>query len=147
MHFAEFDIVRCRYPLDHPAMREFVDNLDRIYALAESSPGFIWRLNQGDGDASSYLLYDDPDIMCNMSVWESAEDLRHFMFGTDHKNIMPRGREWFVPMELPKVACWWIEEGSIPTLQEGRLRLEHLQVNGDSDYAFGYRNSVYNLKR
>ena len=147
MHFAEFDIVRCRYPLDHPAMQEFVDNLDRVYALAESSPGFVWRLNEGDGDASSYLLYDDPDIMCNMSVWESAEDLHYFMFGTDHKNIMPRGREWFVPMDQPKVACWWIEEGSIPTLHEGRNRLEYLQQNGQSDYAFGYQNRVYNSKQ
>ena len=146
MHFAEFDIVRCRYPLDHPSMQAFVDNLDRVYALAESSPGFVWRLNEGDSDASSYLLYDDPDIMCNMSVWESAEDLRHFMFGTDHRLIMPRGRDWFVPLNQPKVACWWIEEGSIPTLQEGRKRLEHLQQSGNSEYAFGYQNPVYNAK-
>ena len=147
MHFAEFDIVRCRYPLEHPAMQDFVDNLDRVYALAETSPGFVWRLNEGDGDASSYLLYDDPDIMCNMSVWESAEDLRHFMFETDHRKIMPRGREWFVPMAQPKVACWWIEAGMIPTLEEGKDRLASLLQNGESEYAFGYRHPEYSARR
>jgi hypothetical protein len=143
MQFAEFDIVRCRASLDDPSMQEFVDNFDRIFSLAESCPGFVWRLNEGDNDASSYLLYEDPKIMVNMSVWQTAEDLRHFMFGTDHELIMPRGKDWFVAMEQPKVACWWIEEGSIPTLEEGRDRLEFLQGNGESEYAFGYRNLKY----
>ena len=143
MYFAEFDIVRCRAPLDDPSMQEFVDNLDRVFSLAESCPGFVWRLNEDENDASSYLLYDDADILVNMSVWESAEDLLHFMFETEHKNIMPKGKQWFIPMNQPKVACWWIEENTIPTLQEGRSRLEYLQQQGDSEYAFGHRNKNF----
>ena len=146
-HLAQFNIAHMIAPLDDPIMAGFAARLDEINAIADCSPGFVWRLQTEDGDATAIRVFDDPLLLVNMSVWESAEDLHYFMFGTDHKNIMPRGREWFVPMDQPKVACWWIEEGSIPTLHEGRNRLEYLQQNGQSDYAFGYQNRVYNSKQ
>ena len=67
--------------------------------------------------------------------------------GTDHRKIMPRGREWFVPMAQPKVACWWIEAGVIPTLEEGKDRLAFLLQNGESEYAFGYRHPEFSVRR
>ena len=138
MHLAEFDFVHCLEPLDHPSMQGLVDNLDRIYALAESCPGFVWRLNDGEPDLSNYTLYDDPLVMINMSVWESVRDLRHFMFKTEHREIIGRGREWFRKTPEAKVAFWWIEPGTIPTVAEGQERLAHLQEHGESEYAFSY---------
>ena len=41
---AQLNIALMKEPLESPGMADFVANLDRINALAESSPGFVWRL-------------------------------------------------------------------------------------------------------
>jgi len=43
-HLAQVNIAHMRAPLDDPLMAGFVAQLETINALADASPGFIWRL-------------------------------------------------------------------------------------------------------
>src|SRR5215210_6543089 len=110
-HLAQINIGRMRAPLDSPVMADFVSQLDTINALAETSPGFVWRL-QGEGnDATSLRPFDDDFIIVNMSVWESLDDLRAYVYKSAHTAAMRRRREWFEHFDGAYVALWWVEAG------------------------------------
>ena len=143
MPIAEYDIARCREPLDSPVMKDFVDSIDTVFALAESSAGFIWRFNDGESSAESFLIDDDPLMVENLSVWASVDDLHNFLYRSNHVNYLKRGREWFSPMSDTKVALWYVEPGHQPSIEEGRERLRHLQTHGDSDHVFGLKSKDF----
>ena len=137
-HIAQVNIAQMVAPLDSPLMHDFVANLDRINAVADDASGFVWRL-MGDGnDATSLRPYEDERIIVNMSVWESPETLEKFVFQTVHRNIYARKHEFFEAPKALTVALWWIEDGHIPTLEEAKERLDHLNAHGPSDFAFGW---------
>ena len=138
MHLAELNIARLSYELDNPRIAEFVNNLDRINGIAERSPGFIWRLKDESGDATAIGGYDDPRIIVNLSVWETPQALENFVWQTVHKQFYSRRAEWFDVMDNMHFAMWWVEEGTEPTVEEARQRIEYLQAHGPSDYAFGW---------
>ena len=74
-HLAQFNIAHLSAPIDAPQTTEFREALDRINALADASPGFVWRAT-GTGFDSEIPAEDiDPMILANLSVWESAEAL------------------------------------------------------------------------
>jgi hypothetical protein len=139
MHLAEINIGRLLHPLDDPRMADFVDNLDRINALAEASAGFVWRLKDETGNATQIHAYDDPMIITNLSVWTSPEALFGFAYQTAHRRFVQRRKEWFSPFEWPYLALWWVAEGTVPTVVEGRSRLDHLARVGPTAYAFTFR--------
>ncbi len=123
-HLAEFNVARLHQPLDHPDTAEFVAALDSINALAEASPGFVWRLTDEGGQSSSYVVvYDDPLQIINLSVWESVDDLHHFVFRTAHTEFLRRRRTWFERMDEAFLVCWWIPVGTIPSTEEAVERL------------------------
>lgn len=124
-------------PTDDPAVAEFMDALDRINALADDAPGFVWRLQADDGNATSIQLFDDPCQLVNMSVWESVETLKAYVYRSEHVEFFRRRAEWFVP-DAKRLALWWIPTGTIPTEAEGVRRVEHLERHGPSPYAFGF---------
>jgi Domain of unknown function (DUF3291) len=138
MHLAQLNIARLKFPIDSPDVSEFVDNLDRINALAERSDGFAWRLRDDSGNATDIAAFDDPMLITNMSVWRDAESLEHFVWNTVHKQIYRKRAEWFSLMDKQHFVMWWVDEGHQPTLEEAKRRLEHLHENGDSDFAFGW---------
>ena len=140
MQIVEYDIARCVETLDSPVMKDFVDNLDTVFALAESSDGFVWRCKTDDDGAESYLIDGDPLMVENLSVWASVSDLHNFLYRTHHVNIMKKGKDWFSPLSVTKVALWYVEDGYEPSIEEGRERLKHLQTHGDSDYVFGLQS-------
>ncbi len=138
-HLAQINVGRLRHPLEAPETAEFVDALDRINGLAESSPGFVWRLVGDDGASSSYVEVpglDDPLDIVNYSIWESVESLRDFMYRTDHVDFLRRRTEWFERPAAPIAACWWIPAGTVPGVDEAYRRLEHLRANGPSAKAW-----------
>ena len=137
-HLAQFNIARVRYPLDDPRMREFVENVERVNSLAEKIPGFVWRLQDESGHAMNIRVYDDPTILPNLTVWESAEALERFVWQTLHQRFYVRRKEWFAPIKTTLV-LWWISAGHRPGMPEGVTRLDHLIAHGPSDYAFGWR--------
>lgn len=146
MRLAQLNIGYARHPLDDPRMADFMNNLDRINALAERSPGFVWRLQDESGNATGIGFGGpDPRLIHNMSVWESAEALEKFVWQTAHKRFYQRKAEWFDPHAGPYFVMWWIEDGHIPTTEEARERLEHLRAHGPSEFAFGWE-SLPNVK-
>ena len=139
-HLAQINIARMLAPIDDPVMAEFVANLPPINALAEGSPGFVWRLQSNNGDATSIKVYDDDMIIINLTVWESPEALRAFVYKSDHYQFLRDRKRWFDLFKGPYYAMWWVPAGHIPGTKEAKERLEHLREHGDSPYAFSFKN-------
>ena len=137
---AQLNLAKFRLPMNDPVNADFVNNLDTVNAIAESHPGFVWRLKGEGNDAMDLQVYDDPNIISNLSVWSDLESLVDFVYKNDaHKNIMRRRREWFDKMEFFMV-LWWVKAGEVPSLQQAIERLEAFQENGPSAQAFTFRN-------
>jgi hypothetical protein len=138
MHLAELNIGRFRYPVDDPRMADFMNNLDRVNAIAERSDGFIWRLKDDSGNATNFRPFSDPDMAVNLSVWRDAESLEHYVWNTVHKQFYRRRAEWFELLGSQHFVMWWVDEGHRPSIEEAKARLDHLHVHGDSNVAFGW---------
>jgi hypothetical protein len=140
MQVAELNIGRLNHPIDDPRMADFVDNLARVNEMADRMPGFVWRLvgDGSNGGALELRPYPDPMMAVNMSVWQTVEDLEKYVWQTVHKRFYQRKSEWFTPMKSHHFVMWFVDEGHIPTLDEAKARLEHLDANGNSDHAFDW---------
>jgi Domain of unknown function (DUF3291) len=138
LHIAEVNIALPLAPTDSPLLADFIAALDRINALADGSPGFVWRLQTEDGDATAIRAFDDDRLLINMSVWESVDALADFVYRSDHVQVMRRRREWFQRIRM-YMALWWVPAGHIPTLEEAEERLAHLHEHGPSPYAFTFK--------
>ncbi len=137
-HLAEVNIARLKSPLDSPDMREFVDNLQRINELAEQSPGFVWRLKDEAGDATSIVRPFGEDYIVNLSLWEDLESLRLFTYKSDHAPFIRRRKDWVADMNAAHLCLWHVDKGEIPTLQDARIRLEHFDQNGPTPFSFSF---------
>ena len=134
------NIGRLRAAIDDPIMEGFRSQLDPVNALADGTPGFIWRLQTEEGNATAIRPYADDDRMAiNMSVWESLEALQQFVYKSAHVGPLRDRKQWFEPMEGPVLALWWIPAGHIPTIDEAKQRLLHLKERGPSPDAFTFR--------
>src|SRR5688572_6777804 len=133
---AQLNISELKAPLDSPQLKDFVDNLDRINALAEGSPGFVWRL-KGDGNDATSLRPLGENVIVNMSIWRDVESLRDFVYKSAHVEILKRKREWFQRMSMAYV-LWWVPAGHTPTVAEAAARLELLRAQGASPEAFHF---------
>lgn len=141
MHLAQINIAKMKGLMDSPIMASFVAELDRINAIAESSPGFIWRLkDEESNNATSFNVFDDDYMLINMSVWENKKTLFDFVYKSAHLEIFKRKNEWFDKMPEMHMALWYVEPGHNPTPEEAKQRLEYLQKNGESEYAFTFRS-------
>jgi hypothetical protein len=138
MRFAELNVGYARYPLDDPRMAGFMDNLDKLNALAERSKGYIWRMKSDSGNATDLAVPGDEELISNMSVWEDVESLGDYVFNTIHAKFYEKRPAWFENMMSNHFVMWWIEDDHIPTLEEAMQRLAHLQEHGSSDHAFGW---------
>src|SRR5262245_12023829 len=146
MHLAQLNIARPRFGADDRRMADFFDNLDRVNAVAERSPGFVWRLIGDGNDATDIRFDDDPETLVNMSVWETVEHLEHFVWNTVHRQFYRRREEWFSSFGKPYFVMWSVAEGHRPTLAEAKARLDHLTVNGSTQHACGWEDFP-NLRR
>jgi hypothetical protein len=138
-HLAQTNIARMRAPLSDPVMADFVAQLEAINALADASPGFVWRLQTDAGDATNIRAYEDEQIIVNLSVWESIEALSNYVYRSQHTVAMSDRRRWFEKSEEPSLVLWWIPTGHIPTVDEAKARLEHLRRHGSTPEAFSFR--------
>lgn len=138
-HLAQVNIGLLKAPIDDPLIGDFVAQLDEINALADASPGFIWRLKDESGNATSIPAFDDPRMIINMSVWESFESLRDYTYRSNHTRVLARRREWFEKPDRPHFALWWIAAGGVPTVDEAKQRLAWLAERGLTSDAFTFR--------
>jgi ribosomal protein S18 acetylase RimI-like enzyme len=137
---AQINIGTMRAPVDDPMVAEFMDNLERINALADSAEGFVWRLQTESGNATSIQVFANPLELLNMSVWESVETLKAYVYQSGHVDFFRRRAEWF-EADAKRVALWWVPQGHIPDPAEGIHRVEFLEKHGPSPYAFGFLRS------
>src|SRR5215471_2534419 len=136
---AEVNIARMLAPLDSPLMAEFVAQLDVINALADASPGFVWRLQTSEGNATALRPYEDDLILVNLSLWASLADLSAFVYKSRHRQVLQQRSQWFERLNEFYVALWWVPSGHIPTVQEAKERLDYLRAHGESPYAFSFK--------
>jgi hypothetical protein len=137
-HLAQINIGELKAPLDSPELKPFVDNLDAVNALAEASPGFVWRLKGEGNDATSLRPFGE-NVIANMSVWKDVDSLRAFTYANkDHVAIMKRRREFFSRMGKAYLVLWWIPAGHLPTVEEAGVRLELLRQKGPTPDAFTF---------
>ncbi len=135
-HVAQVNIALPLEPLTSDRLAEFMQLLEPVNALVDAAPGFVWRLQTEDGDATAVRAFDDDRLIVNMSVWESLEDLAGFVFGGFHAEVMRRRREWFARMRDPYTAVWWVPAGTLPTVAQAEQRLASLRSAGPTPYAF-----------
>ncbi len=133
---AQVNISRLLAPLDSPQLKEFVDALDPVNAVADTAPGFRWRLKTEDGNATSMRVFDDDWLIVNMSVWESPETLLNYVYGDEHRTILRGRRQWFHPPVEAMTALWWVPAGHRPSLAEAEERLVHLREHGPTPHVF-----------
>lgn len=138
-HLAQCNIGRLIAPQGDPRVEEFFAELDRVNALADSTPGFIWRLKGETGNAMSITPTPDPLVVLNMSVWEDAEALFDFVYRSAHTPVMARRRQWIQRWEGPYQALWWIPAGAIPAIDDALARLWLLERYGPSPRAFTFK--------
>jgi len=138
-HIAQVNVSRPAEPLDSPRLADFVAALEPINALADIAPGFVWRLQTEDGNATAIRVLDDDELIVNMSVWESIEALGAFVYRSAHTGVMRRRREWFVAMRESTTALWWVPAGTLPTVADAERRLRHLRMHGPTPAAFTFR--------
>jgi Domain of unknown function (DUF3291) len=138
-HLAQINVGRFHYAPDDPRLADFMNNLDALNALAEASPGFIWRLKDDTGNATSIRVFDNPNILVNMSVWDSIENLHLYAYRSEHVKFFRRRAEWFTDFGGPSMALWWVKAGHIPEPHEGKEILEHLTTHGSTPTAFTFR--------
>jgi len=141
LQLAQLNVGRLRAPLESPLIRDFVEGLEPINALAEASPGFVWRLQTDEGDATAIRPYDDDLVLVNLSVWASVTALSDFVYRTAHSDFLRRRRDWFEKPTEPIHCLWWVEHGHRPTVVEAVERLAHLRANGSTDFAFTFRDA------
>ena len=139
MHLAQLNIGLPVAPLTGPELAGFMENLDPVNALADAAPGFVWRLQTEDGDATAIRPFDDDRLIVNMNVWTSIEALAAYVYASEHRDIMKRRREFFVPMRDAFQVLWWVPEGTVPTVAEAQERLAHLREHGPTATAFTFR--------
>jgi hypothetical protein len=136
---AQLNVGRTVAPIDDAQLADFVDWLDEINALAERSPGFIWRLQGENGNNTSLKVSADPLFIVNMSVWESVEDLHAFTYASGHKSVFARRFDWFERREGPNHVMWWLPKGAIPDVTDALRRLERLAELGPTSEAFTFK--------
>ncbi len=142
MQLASFNISTLLAPIDHPTIAEFTNNLDHINALGDASDGFVWRYHDASGNATAARPYPDARVITNLVVFRDRNSLRDFTYRTEHSSFLRQRRQWFDKMDSPVLALWWIPEGHIPTLNEGRARLDHVRMFGSTQFGFGWRDEV-----
>lgn len=137
---AEVNIARMRGALEDPMMAALVALLDEVNALADHAPGFVWRFQMENGNATYLRPYDDDRILFNLSVWDSVQALRAYTYGGAHAQVFARRKEWFERIEGMGLALWWVPFGHRPSVGEGKARLAYLDAHGPSPFAFTFRS-------
>jgi Domain of unknown function (DUF3291) len=137
---AQLNIALMKAPLEAPEMADFVANLERINALAESAPGFVWRLQSDDGNATAFRPFGE-DTLVNLSVWASVQALSDYVYLSAHVEIMKRRREWFERLQQASTVLWWVPHGHRPDQHEAMQKLQTLHALGPTAQAFGFKQA------
>ncbi|MCU0569205.1 MAG: DUF3291 domain-containing protein [Oculatellaceae cyanobacterium Prado106] len=137
-YLAQINVALMKAPLDDPIMAEFAAALDEVNAIADQSPGFVWRLKTESGNATDIRAYPDPKMLVNLSLWQSVEQLRIYVYKSLHGDFFVRRQHWFEKYSGEHFGMWWVPAGHWPTVEEGRAKLEYLELKGNSPDCFTF---------
>ena len=137
-HLAQVNVAKAKAPMDDPIMKEFVDQLEAVNRLADQSQGFIWRLASEEDNATAIRVFEDDMMLINLSVWESFDALKNFVYSGMHFTVFKQKKQWFDRMSTPSLALWWIPSGHFPDPEEAKNKLETLAAKGPSQESFGF---------
>lgn len=140
-HLAHINVAVAMYPQGDPRIAGFYDNIQRINALADESPGFIWRCTDEVVEEEARQIFAEPLLVMNLTLWESVEALSDYVYRSAHADVLRKRAEWFKPRGGPAYALWWLKEGVKPTITEGRHRLNRLQQVGSTEDAFSFKSA------
>ena len=141
MHqLAQLNIAKMKFEFDDPNMQEFIDPLEEINALADHAPGFVWRLQTDEGDATAIDFFG-ADTLVNMSVWEDLDSLHAYVYRSAHNQVMARRKLWFDRLEVAYSVLWWVPQGHVPTVEEAAERLDLLREQGPCARAFTFKQT------
>ncbi len=139
---AHMNYARLRHPAGDVRVAEFIEATDRVNAIAERSPGFIWRLTapetRSDTAGTFEQIDDDPLIAASLSVWQSAEDLQFFVQNTLHGAFLRRRESWFEPLLGPVYVIWPVAGNARPTMTEAKIKLAELAAHGPNAAAYDF---------
>ncbi len=138
LELTQFNIARLKCSLEDPRVKEFAEAIDRIHALAESSDGFLWRLDEPPHNPTDYRMFEDPLVFVTLSVWRDLESLKRFVWHTEHLDFYRRRRQWFEAITEPHLVMWWVRAGHRPNLAEARSRLRFYETKGPTRHAFDW---------
>jgi Domain of unknown function (DUF3291) len=143
-HLAQVNIGRLLAPLDSPQLAGFMAALDPVNALADAAPGFVWRLQTEDGNATSVRAFEwdeagSAGVLVNMSVWESVEALAAFVYSGSHVAVLRQRRQWFEQMRESYSALWWVPAGTQPSTTNAEDTIRRLRADGPTPAAFTLR--------
>ena len=137
-YLAQANIARARAPLTDPVMAGFVEQIEYINSIADRAPGFVWRFQTEDGDATAVRVFDDPLLIFNMSLWESVEALSEYAFRSEHRTPLLRRKDWFTKIDRAHSVLWWVPRGHLPTVSEAEKKLTLLDSAGPTSKAFTF---------
>lgn len=135
-HLAQINIAKARAEMNSPVMEGFMARLDEINEIADNAKGFIWRLQSEEGDSTAIRVFEDNLILVNISVWESLEDLKNYVYKSKHVELIRDRQAWFTSLSGANQAIWWVPDGHIPSIEEAKEKLDYLEKNGPSQEAF-----------
>ncbi len=139
---AQANVAYALAPHDDPRMADYMARLDEINQLADGSPGFVWRYLTDSRDPAQ-REFPDPNVLFNMSVWESIDALHAYTYRTAHKEVYAGRKKWFVDVKSVvgghALAMWWVPVGYRPSVAEAKERLEHITAHGPSPRAFTFK--------
>ena len=142
MHLAQLNVGRLLAPTDDPRVADFMNALDLVNGIGKRSPGFVWMM-EGSGEPGTgnteAKIDGDPQFVANLTVWQDVHSLEHFVWNTVHRKFYERRAEWFEVLGKMHLVLWWVPEGHKPSLAEALERLDHLNRDGDTPYAFGWK--------
>jgi hypothetical protein len=138
-HIAQVNIGKFRFPTTDPRMAGFMDQLKPINALADNTPGFVWRLQDDSGDATAIRPFPDDMLAVNFSVWESIDALFQYVYYSDHAKVLRERKAWFEHMTEHYMVMWWIPAGYTPNLEDAKERLDALRRDGPTPFAFTFK--------
>jgi hypothetical protein len=140
-HLAQVNTAKARDEMDTATMAGFKNRLDEINALAETADGFVWRLQDEAGDATSIRVFEDPLLLVNISVWRDVRALQEFVYRSVHVDLIRDRENWFHKMPIMHQALWWVPADHIPTPDEAKEKLKLLEQNGPSSTVFTFGKS------
>lgn len=141
-HLAQANVAYALAPTDSPQMAEYIARLDEMNQLADRAPGFVWRYVTDSRDPLQ-REFDDPNVLFNLSVWESIEALHHYTYRTAHAEVYAARRRWFADgvdvVGGHCLAMWWIPAGERPSVDDARERLARITAEGPTARAFTFK--------